>query len=548
MPNENLYVKTCKKCKKFFRLGNPIASLYIVTVIVITILTGHHYFYIEDLAEHTIGGAHTHEETLQEQFWILEIYVGLLLFVTAVYFIVAKQTKKMEAKLLKEATYDSLTGLPNRTLLNSELTARLEHAKKTGTQLGLFFIDLDDFKQVNDTYNHLVGDQLLAQVASRFRDILREDDFVARLGGDEFVVITNNADIPPRSMIDVERIAQQIHNATTDKIVVDGIDLYSNSSIGIAVYPCSASTESDLLRAADLAMYECKQRGKNQHTIYTEEIEEGILADYELTQAIRTEILEHKCENFYMVYQPQFSPSKQQVIGFEALIRWEHVDFGHITTDKFISIVEKLKLIDNLGECAIDEVLEEYSAFRKNCKDYCPHFGTHPCKISINMSAMQFNEDLPDKIYCKLLKYGIDPTEVIIEITESTLVEEMHESDIIEKLTNLGIGVSIDDFGTGYSSLKKLSTMPFSSIKIDKSFIDQIGNDIRGEAVILMILILGQELNVTIVAEGVETNEQLAFLRQHCPDIIVQGYLYSEPVTIENLNTVCGALRNTIIL
>jgi len=327
-------------------------------------------------------------------------------------------------------------------------------------------------------------------------------------------------------------------------IQVDDIMLYSNSSIGISVYPCSADTESELLRTADLAMYRCKQQGKNQHTIYSEEIERDVLEEYEIGQQLRRAIVDDKCKDFYMVYQPQFSPSEQQVIGFEALIRWNNRQYPNIGPDKFIPIIEKMNLIDNLGECVMDKVLSEYSTFRNNCKAKCSFYKTHPLKISINTSALEFNDQMVEVVYKKMLQYDLEPHELEIEITETTLVNEMHELSVIEHLNNLGIGVALDDFGTGHSSLKKLSTMPFNSIKIDKAFIDQIGIDMRTEAVILMILILGQELDVTIVAEGVETKDQLEYLLEHCPNIIIQGYIYSMPVTATDLHKVCGMVKN----
>ena len=475
-------------------------------------------------------------------------YMGVMLFTLAMWRLLIHLISNHDIALTKQANHDSLTGLPNRANLNKELTSRLQFAKNSRTIMVLFFIDLDDFKQVNDSYNHMIGDKLLIEVAHRFKDVLREDDFVARLGGDEFVVITNDYGNNRRTSMDVQRIAEQIHSATTDKIEIDEITLYSNSSLGISIYPDHATTETELLRTADVAMYASKKNGKNQFTIFSNDIEVTALLDFELRQELRRAIIDDNCSEFSIVFQPQFQFTSQLIVGFEVLVRWNNDKFPHCGPDVFIPMVEEMHLIDVLGDFVLNYALSEWTEYRDH---YCKHcnYKNHYAKIAVNMSTLQFQR--PDQVQYiknKLKYYNMEPRELEIEMTESALIDEFKESAALEELADYGINVSIDDFGTGYSSLKKLNTMPFNCIKIDKSFIDQIGIDIKGESLIHIILLLGKKLGVDIVAEGVETTEQCEFLFQHCPNIIIQGYIFSLPRPINAIRDLCKSNGFTAIM
>jgi len=471
--------------------------------------------------------------------FILIFYVLMIISAGFAWLFITSLVKSHHTILSKQANFDSLTQLPNRANLNKELTNRLQHAKNTNTIMGLFFIDLDDFKQINDTYNHIVGDKLLIEVAKRFKDILRSDDFVARLGGDEFVVITSDFGNNRRTSVDVKKIADQIHAATTEKIDLGDMHLYSNSSIGISIYPIHAKTESELLRTADMAMYQSKREGKNRYTIYTKDVESTAKRDFELRQELRKAIIDDNCEEFYILYQPQVKVKTKLMVGFEALVRWNNDKFPTVGPDEFIPIVEEMRLIDELGDFILNNSLKEWTEYRDQYCTQCNEHD-HAAKIAINMSTLQFHR--PNQVqYIKdiLKQYNMEPGELEIEMTESALIDEFKEFDVIEELAEYGINVSIDDFGTGYSSLKKLNTMPFNCIKIDKSFIDQIGTDIKGESLIHTILLLGNKLGVNIVAEGVETIEQCDYLIQHDQDIIIQGYIFSQPVPMSAIKELC---------
>ena len=468
--------------------------------------------------------------------FIILFYVGILMTIIISWLAMMVLVKSNHNRLTKEANFDSLTGLPNRTYLNKEIKDRLKYAKKSNTIIVLFFIDLDDFKRVNDTYNHMIGDQLLVGVAKRFKDILREDDFIARLGGDEFVIIISDYQKEKRSEVDIDKIAKQIQASTVKTInVTDDISVYSNSSIGISIFPDSAKTKSELLRSADVAMYKAKKLGKNQYTIYNDSIEKETKYDFELGHELRKAIIDRECKDFYMLYQPQYRMKTNKMVGFEALVRWNNEKFPNVSPGQFIPIIEDMHLIDKLGDYIIEVSLKEWGENRKSFQ-----LNDSPLTMSINMSPLQFSKGSDyTLIQEKLNHYNIPANELQIEVTETVLINESVEAMAVEGLVSHGINVAIDDFGIGYSSLKKLSTMPFSTIKIDKIFVDSIGNDVAGESLIHIIIMLGNKLGVDIVAEGVENDEQAEFLVQHCEDIIIQGYINSPAVnmaTIHDLN------------
>ena len=500
-----------------------VTILYLMIVASLSVICLLYYNYIENSAR-LIGDIESLK--LAEEYFLLEIYLGLMAFSSAIYVLVNKLTKKYDDEILRQANFDALTGLPNRNSLHKELQKRIEKAKKDSSSVAVFFIDLDDFKQVNDTYNHFVGDQLLKEVSERFRKILRKDDYVARLGGDEFVVVASNHDNERRKAVDIYRIAQSLHDATTSAIHFEDLTLYSNSSIGIATYPNISKTSSGLLRKADLAMYASKKHGKNQTIVYTQAVERASIFEFELKNQLREAVAN---EEFSLVYQPKFDMGNNRLDGFEALVRWNNPDYPAVGPDVFIPILEKLQIIDRLGTFVLDQAAKDFAEYSKHRDIDCVRMG-------VNMSALQFqNPNIATEVKQTLARHGVLPRHFEIEITESALVDEYDETDTVDKLSGMGVSIAIDDFGTGYSSLKKLNELNIDVIKIDKSFIEKIGIDKTGETLIKTILKLGDTLGTYIVAEGVETLPQFEFLKIHYPQIIIQGYLYSKPLTLEEL-------------
>lgn len=476
--------------------------------------------------------AYQFETTNNELSFLFFAYFGMIAFITVIYFIVARVTKQYEDALLKQATYDGLTGLPNRNTLHEELQKRIAVAKKEESTVAVFFIDLDDFKQINDTYNHFVGDQVLIEVAKRFQRSLRKDDFVARLGGDEFVVVASNHENARRKTVDIDKIAQQLHTSTTNAINFEDLTLYSNSSVGVATYPDISKTSTGLLRKADLAMYAAKKKGKNQTVLYTPSVERASLYEFELRNALRNALANNE---FSLLYQPKWEAEYNQISGFEALIRWNNPAFSHIGPGDFIPRMEKLQIINRLGAFVLETACRDFAEYKTKTQssmaDYMPTM-----RVAINMSPLEFkNAKLLEDIKLNLAKYNLSPTDLEIEITEHILIDDHNEHDVVHDLSELGVAISIDDFGTGYSSLAKLNSLPINNIKIDKSFIDQIGKRKRGEKLVLTVLTLGEVLETTVIAEGVETIEQYKFLQRHDPSIIIQGYLYSKPLTLQEL-------------
>jgi len=465
--------------------------------------------------------------------YLVSILVSSVLFSLGLYL-----TTSHKRKLEYQATNDSLTSLPNREALHLLLNDHISKANNS-TEIALFFIDLDDFKEVNDTYDHSVGDQLLIEVANRLKGILRSTDFVARLGGDEFVVVTTNSSNRRRNRMSTTEVATQIQKATTDAIIINDIPIYVNSSVGIATFPNHATTTSDLLRKADIAMYESKVLGKNQAITFSIDLEVSTLRNNEMRRRLRESVLN---DNFYVLFQPQVCSENNQLIGFESLVRWNDDVFTDVGPAVFIPIIESMNLINELGEFVLDESLKFFSEYKRKagCRfEGCLYRKKNAvCKISVNVSSLQFNNDkLLDTIQSALIRYDLQPSELVIEVTESALVSDTIETESVNALHELGVGIAIDDFGTGYSSLKKLSTLPVDIIKIDKSFIDSIGMGDKNEFVIDTVVSLSKRLNAIIIAEGVETKEQYELLRKKDAKIIIQGYVIARPTSSYELLT-----------
>lgn len=420
------------------------------------------------------------------------------------------------------AYYDSLTNLPNRRLFQDRFQQAINLATRQKKQIALFYFDLDNFKSINDSFGHEFGDLLLKYVADILSDKVRTMDTVTRLGGDEFSIIINDV----TNKKDVMKLANKILHALNQKTILDGRELTISSSIGISFYPGDGETISELMKSADMAMYHAKDKGKNNYQFYEEFL--NINAQQQITMArkIQTAIDD---KQFKLYYQPQIDTATGKLSGVEALIRWFDHELGMIPPDKFIPIAEESSLIIAIGEWVIDEACHEFKQLLDN--------GFPKIKVAINISASQFQHPLSLKASInQALTSSQLPNQLLqLELTESVLVEDMEQTLIaIQELKEQGVTFAIDDFGTGYSSLSYLKTFPADIIKIDRSFVQDIETDQNDRAIISAITKMAHELGPKVLAEGVETEQQLNFLKELNCDYI-QGYYYAKPMPANEL-------------
>lgn len=409
------------------------------------------------------------------------------------------------------ALHDSLTGLPNRLQLRQHLDRAIARAKRHDHLLAVFCLDLDRFKNVNDTLGHPTGDALLAEVSARLKESMRETDLVARLGGDEFAVVAEDLDSPDDAM----RLAQRICNALGEAYHVNGHDVTTSASVGIALGPLASEGADVLMKNADLALYRAKQDGRNTFRFFEPAMDAALQRrrrlEHELRQALARKEL-------YIDYQPQFDLGSGKLSGYEALVRWWHPVEGDIPPTIFIPIAEETGLIAPLGEW----ILQTACA-------YATTWDTQTT-LAVNLSPAQFKtQDVVGLVRRVLAETGLEPHRLELEITEGILLHNTETVvDTLTHLDRLGVSIAMDDFGTGYSSLSYLTKFPVRKIKIDRSFIDTLGDNPQTSAIVSSIVGLGQSLNVTITAEGVETEDQAAILRQWGCDQ-VQGFYYGKP-------------------
>jgi len=426
---------------------------------------------------------------------------------------------RFEETIRHQAFHDALTGLPNRMLFKDRLTLEIAHAKRNKQMLAVLFLDLDRFKLVNDTLGHGLGDQLLKIIAKRLVGYVREDDTVARLGGDEFTIL-----LP--EIIQVEnaaKVARKILQAVREPVHIDIHELYITTSIGIALYPNDGEDAESLLKNADTAMYRAKENGKNNYQLYTPAMNARALDRLTIENGLRRALDRNE---FVVYYQPKINIGTGMIVGMEALVRWHSVDRGLIPPGEFIPLAEDTGLIVPIGEW----VLRTACAQNKAWQDA----GYPPMRVAVNLSARQFQlQNLVEVISRVLKETGLDPCWLELEITESVAMQNAEYTvKMLCELKEMGIQLVIDDFGTGYSSLSYLKRFPISKLKIDKSFVNEIGMDQDNEAIVSTVIVLGQSLKLGVVAEGVETEEQYDFLRQRQCDEM-QGYLFGEPVPAE---------------
>ena len=431
-----------------------------------------------------------------------------------------EEARSREVQIHHLAYHDALTELPNRVLLLDRLGQALAQAERDGAQIAVLYIDLDRFKTINDTLGHPAGDELLRQVASRLRTVLREGDTVARLGGDEFVILLPH--IP--AVRDAAQVAAKVLRVVSAPFTLFGQELNTTTSLGVSLFPKDGTNAETLLKHADTALYQAKGRGRNQYQFFdapmNAQAHERLLLENHLRRALeRGELSLH--------YQPQIDLRNNAVVGVEALLRWRHPERGMVPPDEFIPIAEETGLIAEIGEWVLRTACNQANSWQAA--------GLPPVRMAVNLSVRQLLRqfDLPALVGAVLLDSGLAAPRLDLEITESTLMADPgHAIEVLRELHDMGLQITVDDFGTGYSSLSYLKRLPLDRIKIDRSFVRDIPADADDVVIVQTILAMAKQLKIGVVAEGVETLAQSQFLReQRCEE--AQGYFFSHPLRAE---------------
>jgi len=441
-----------------------------------------------------------------------------------------EQRKQAEDRIRHLAYHDALTGLPNRALMQDRLGAALAQARRHNRMLALLFLDLDRFKQINDVEGHAVGDHVLQGVAERLKGIVRDADTVARVGGDEFTVLLPEISLAQDAVSVADRILQDLRQPVT----VDHREFHATTSMGIAFYPDDAEEADSLLRCADIAMYRAKEQGRDNYQFHTPamsaQLAERLTVENDLRRALER-------NEFVVYYQPQVDIGNQQIVGVEALVRWQHPSRGLMLPAEFIPVAEDSGLIVPLGEWVLRTACAQAKAWQEA--------GLPAVPLAVNLSGRQFQQrNLAAMVDRALKETSLEPSYLQLEVTESVV---MHDMDFtvatLDKLKAMGIQIAIDDFGSGHSSLNYLKRLPIDLVKIDRSFVRDLPTDLSDVAIVGSVVAMTRELNLKVVAEGVETEEQLAFLKDRRCDV-AQGFLFSRPVppdTIERI--IAGGTR-----
>ena len=448
--------------------------------------------------------------------------------------LIRKQLQQQKSKLDKQAHHDALTGLPNRVLLMDRLKQAIKQAQREHTKVAILFIDLDRFKEINDGLGHNVGDKVLKEIAGRLKAAIRIIDTVARLGGDEFIIILSSI----ARVSGVIEVAQKLVEVLAQPVNYQDHELYLAASIGISLYPDDIEEGEDetdtMIRNADSAMYQAKGTGGNNYQFYTsdmtEQAFERILMEKNLRRAIEN-------DEFTVYFQPQYNSRTHQFVGMEALLRWQHPEMGLVSPNKFIPVAEENGLIVQIGWMVIDKVIRQMLIWSE--KGFCSGH------LSINLSVKQIQDkNFLARIMTGLKKYQYNPNYIKFEITESYIMTNPEQAiDTLQQLKDMGFTLSIDDFGTGYSSLSYLKRLPIDELKIDQSFVRDIPGDEDDEAIVRSIISLSKSMNLEVIAEGVETEAQQAFLlAEQCENI--QGYLIHKPMTAEAMTEILQQRQN----
>ena len=467
------------------------------------------------LAAKNIAGGAPDAYQLPQQSLIAELYEFSHALIRIVHTL-----KKDEEKIRRQANYDPLSGLPNRSLFLDRFVGAIKRAKRSNTRIALMFIDLDQFKHINDTLGHSAGDQLLQFASLRLVDIVRSSDTVARLGGDEFTVLMPDlTEIHP-----VEDVVSKILKTLSASFQLEENEAYVSASIGITIYPDDGAEAGQLLRNADSAMYRAKEKGRNNAQFFTIEMNQHAKRRRKLEVALRQALEKDQLE---LHYQPIYQTSNKQIVGAEALLRWNLTDHEQVSPAEFIPLAEDTGLILPIGEWIMKTACH---AAQKWNQQY-----PHPLRIAVNISSFQFQRaDILQLVKDSIELSGLDPALLTLEITESLLLSNNDKTmNTLNSLREMGIEIAIDDFGTGYSSLSYLKRFPVTTLKIDRSFIGDLPEDREDAALVEAILSMSQSLKLKLVAEGVETSQQYQFLKdRNCA--MIQGYFLSKPLPLES--------------
>jgi diguanylate cyclase (GGDEF)-like protein/PAS domain S-box-containing protein len=426
------------------------------------------------------------------------------------------ERKEVEARLSRLARYDAVTGLPNRNLLHERLEHAITQSHRRSRGAGALFVDLDRFKLVNDTYGHDVGDELLRQAGARLAGCVRQDDTVSRLGGDEYAVVIADLARPD----DAALVAQKILDAFAAPFDLGGRETFVTASIGVATFPSDGASAEGLLKCADIAMYRAKESSRNSFCFYTAELNARAASKLQLNSDLRRAL---ERGEFELHYQPKVRLASGQMIGMEALLRWKHAARGMVPPLEFIPALEDSGLIVAVGDWVLAEACRQQAAWARA--------GARPLPVAVNLSARQFRRrDLDRVIRALLSEHAVSPELLELEITESSLMDDPKDAiRQLQALREAGLRISVDDFGTGYSSLAYLTRLPISTLKIDRSFVDAAITEPGSAAIVKMVIDMAQRLQFDVVAEGIETERHVDFLRQNgCEQ--GQGYHFGRPV------------------
>jgi diguanylate cyclase (GGDEF)-like protein len=443
-----------------------------------------------------------------------------------------ESVRKSKKEIHHLAFYDALTNLPNRRLFSDRLHQAVEAASRNNHLMGILFIDIDNFKRINDTFGHSIGDKLLRTVAAQLLACLRRSDSVShefgeeqmsvsRLGGDEFTVLLTHL----KKAEDAARVAKRILDAVSVPFLLGDEEVVVTPSIGIAVFPYDGDDVENLVKNADTAMFHAKEKGKNNYQFYTNSMSATAFERLSMENALRKALTR---EEFQLHYQPKIELQSNRAIGLEALLRWNHPEMGMVSPADFIPLAEESGLIVPIGEWVLRTVCEQMRSWQ--------NAGMTPLRVAVNLSACQFRQTL----FSQLVRRILDETRVSskwleLELTESVIMDDIQTSStVLRELKNMGVHISMDDFGTGYSSLSLLKRLPLDTLKIDQSFVRDITNDPDDAAIVDAIVSLAHNLRLRVIAEGVETREQLEYLRSRGCDE-VQGFLYSRSQPAEQI-------------
>jgi len=431
------------------------------------------------------------------------------------------ERKRDESKLQQLANFDSLTGSANRAYFETRLDQSIQHANRLQENIALLFIDLDRFKQINDSLGHKAGDNLLQEISRRFESSVRNTDLVGRWGGDEFVILLTTLNASQ----DAIQVANKIRDVVLQPVMLDGVSVTISASIGGVLYPQDGNSKAELLERADTAMYQAKSGGRNTIEFYQHNLSAAARHKLTMEVALRGAIANNELA---LHYQPKVALGDRSVHSMEALLRWSSPTLGIVSPVEFIPLAEESGLILDIGRWVLTEACRQISEWRGTALE--------GMKVAVNVSAQQLRQaTLFDEVQSLLTETGINPNMLEIELTESCLLLDVDEmTTVFNKLHSLGITIAIDDFGTGYSSLAYLKDLPIHTLKVDRAFVSQIGVDNRGDALVRTIVTLAKNLGLRVVAEGVETLEQETFLRTlDCDD--AQGYFYFKPLPASDL-------------